>query len=170
VAAEKEKAKKGTFQTALASYNQAMKAFHKGDYPKAKELLEQFIEKFSSEREFVDRAKINLSICMARLEGDEITLKTLDDYYQFGVYRLNQGNYQEALNALRKAREKKPKEGKILYLLANVLCRMGETDECLDHLKEAVKLDKFFGILAQNETDFYELKEDKRFNLITKME
>ena len=170
MAAEKEIAKKDTFQKALVSYSQAMKSFNKRDFDKAKELLGQFIDKFASEREFVDRAKIYLSICEARQESDEITLKTTDDFCQFGVYKLNQGDYEEALKALTKALEKKPKEGKIVYLLANVYCRMGKTDKCLERLKEAVKLDRYFGILAQNEMDFGELKEDKKFNLITKME
>ena len=170
MATEKEKAKKDSYQMALASYNQAMKSFRKGDYTKAKEMLEQFIDKFASEWEFVDRAKINLNICTARLEDIKITLKTFDDYYQHGVFSLNQGNHEEALQALKKANEMEPKEGKVWYLLADVLCRMGKKDKSLDHLKEAVKLDSFFGILAQNEADFDELKADKRFNLITKME
>jgi TolA-binding protein len=66
LAAEKEMAKKDAFQKALASYSQAMKSFHSRDFDKAKELLEQFIDKFASEKEFVDRAKIYLTICDSR--------------------------------------------------------------------------------------------------------
>ena len=120
--------------------------------------------------EFVDRAKIYLTICEARQENKKITLKTFDDFHQFGVYKLNQGDHEEALKALNEAHEKKPKDGKIAYLLADVYCRMGKTDECFEYLKEAIKQDRFFGILAQNEIDFDELKKDKKFNLITKME
>ncbi len=46
---------------------------------------------------------------------------------------------------------------------------MGKEDECLEYLKKAIQLDKFFGILAQNEVDFESLKESEKFNLITKM-
>jgi hypothetical protein len=40
---------------------------------------------------------------------------------------------------------------------------------CLDHLKTAIQLDSFLKILAQNDTDFEPLWEDKKFKLITRM-
>jgi tetratricopeptide (TPR) repeat protein len=170
VTGDKDRVKRNSFQKALAAYGQAMRSFHKENFQKASEELKLFMENHSSEKELVDRAKIYLDISKSRIKPIKMTLKTLEDYYQFGVYQLNLGEYKEALKALEKAREKEPKDGKILYLMANAYYLMGETDQCLEHLKEAVKLDKFFGILAQNETDFEELKDDKKFNLITRME
>jgi hypothetical protein len=46
---------------------------------------------------------------------------------------------------------------------------MGDVEKCLEALKEAVHLDKFFGILAQNETAFESIWEDKKFKVITKL-
>lgn len=146
-----------------------MKAFHKGDYARASEFLTTFLEKHSTERELVDRAQIYLSICEARQTKERIQLKTFDDYYQTSVHRMNRGDYQEALELLEKARQMKPKEGKLFYLMANVCCLMGKKEECLDHLKEAIQMDKFFSILAQNESDFEEIREEKKFKLITRM-
>ncbi len=46
---------------------------------------------------------------------------------------------------------------------------MEEKEECLAHLKKAIQMDKYFSILAQNESDFESLREDKKFKLITRM-
>jgi tetratricopeptide (TPR) repeat protein len=165
----KEKAKKDAYHRSLAAYEQAMKAFRKGDCDKASELFKDFLKKHTSEKEFTDRAKMYLSMCEDREKKDTVPLKTSDDYYQFAVYRLNQGEYEQALNLLEKAKEKAPKEGRVLYLKAITYCLMGEEDSCLDNLKEAIHKDKFFRILARNESDFESLWENKKFKLITRV-
>lgn len=165
----KDKAKKNAYDLALTAYNQAMKVFHKGDFLKAQESLKAFLDKHSSEKELLDRVKIYLNICEKRIKKEKIVLKSFDDYYQFGVYKLNRNEYPEALKAFEKALELKPKEGKILYLLSNVCHKMGQEDDCLEFLKKAVKADKYFSILALNELDFEDLHENKKFNLITRM-
>ena len=147
----------------------AMKAFHKGEYQKAAGMLKAFLEKDVSEKELVDRAQIYLSICQDRQKAIPAPLKTFNDYYQYSVYKINNGEYEEALELLSKALEIKPKEGEIFYLMADAYCMMGEADNCLEYLKKAFQIDKFFKILAQNEGDFESLWEDKRFILITRV-
>lgn len=169
MAEEKEKARKDEYQKALSVFSQAMKAFHKADYGKASELLKAFLDKHTSEKEFVDRAQIYLAICEKQQKKERAHLKIFDDYYEYSVYKMNQGDYEEALKLLAKAREMKPREGKILYLIANTYCLMGQTEQSLDHLKKAIQLDNYFRILAQNDGDFEPLWEDKKFILITRM-
>jgi len=169
VAKEKEKVKKDEYEKAFTAYTQAMRAFHKRDFEKAVELLNAFLDKHASERELVDRAKIYFTICREGQKKEKVQLKTFDDYYQYSVFKINQGDYEEALKLLEKAREMEPQEGKILYLMADAYCKMGQMDQCLEHLKRAIQLDKYFRILAQNEADFEPLWEDKKFKLITRM-
>lgn len=168
---KEQKAKKDDYEKALSSYGEAMKEYRKGKYEKAAEMLGSFIEKYPSDKELVDRAEIYLSIIKERKEGKKSTipLKTFDDYYQYGVFKVNEGNYEEGLKLLEKAQELNPKEAKIFFLKAEVLCLMGQMDVCLENLKKAIQLDNFFGILAQNEADFQPLWEDKKFKLITRL-
>ena len=156
---EKEKARKDEYQKALDAYSQAMRAFHKGNYEKATELLRDFLEKHTSEKEFVDRAQIYLEICKKQQKKERFNLKTFDEYYEYSVYKINQGDYEGALKVLEKAQEMKPQEGKIFYLMADAYCLMGKTEQSLDHLKKAIQLDKYFRILAQNDGDFEPLWE-----------
>lgn len=169
MAEAKEKAKKDAYEKALAAYSQAVKAFKKGDCGKAKEYFEALLEKHATEKELVDRAKIYLDICENRQKKETIPLKTFDDYFLYAVYKLNQEDFDETLKLLEKARAKEPKEGKVVYLMALAYCQKGEIDNCLESLKEAIHMDKFFGILARNELKLEPLWEDKKFKVITKM-
>jgi len=50
-----------------------------------------------------------------------------------------------------------------------VHCQMGNVEKCLETLKDAVRLDRYYGILAQNESAFEPIWEDKKFKVITKL-
>jgi tetratricopeptide (TPR) repeat protein len=169
VTKEKEKIKKDDYEKALSAFNQAVKAFHRREFGRAIELLKSFTDNFTSETELVDRALMYLNICASEQKKEKPPLKTFDDYYQHSIFFLNQRNYDEALKLLEKAREMKPEEGKILYLMADVYCLKGDPEKCLEHLRKAIQIDKFFSTLAQNESDFEPLWEDKKFKLITRM-
>jgi tetratricopeptide (TPR) repeat protein len=166
-----EKAKKDEYRKALAAYSDAMKEFRKEKFEKASEMLANFLEKYPAEKEFADRARIYIAICgeRAKENKESISLKTAEDYYQHGVYKTNSGEFEEALKSLEKALKMSPDDGKIYYSLANLYCLMDQADPCLENLKKAIQADKFFRILAQNETDFEPLWEDKKFKLITRM-
>ncbi len=163
------KAKKNDYEKALAAYHQAMKLFHQRDYAKAEESLNAFLEKHNQERELADRAKIYRDICHSRLQPEKIKLTTFEDFYQNGVYLLNMGRYEEALTSLEKARAKEPSNAKLVYVMAAAYAMHEDKDNCLEYLKQAVKLDSYFAILAQNESNFDPVKHDKRFAVITKM-
>lgn len=167
---EKEKARKDIYQKALTAFEQVMKVFHKGDYKKASELLGSYLEKYDSENELVDRAKMYLKICDEHGKKEKMSLKSFDDYYQAGVFRTNHGEYEAALEMLTKAQSMEPKEGKIFYLMSSVYCLMDQPEKCLEHLERAIALDSYFAVLAQNEEDFSSLKEDEKFKLTTGVE
>ncbi len=167
---EKKAISKDTLKQALAAYSLAMKMFHKGNFEKAFEALKLFLDKFPNEKELLDRAQIYLEICARRLDKEKEVLDTFDDYYQFGIFKMNQGEYQSALKALEKAFAIKPKESKVLYLTAVVYNLLSEKEKCLEYLEKAIKQDEYFSILAQNESDFEELWEDQDFKTITKKE
>jgi tetratricopeptide (TPR) repeat protein len=162
--------KKDEYQKALASYGEAVKAFRQSKFDKAEEQFTSFMEKYGSERELVDRAKTYLKILKERVgkPQERLTAKSDEDYYLFGVYKMNMGDYEGALKMLEKAREAKPKDARVFYLLAQLACLTSDQETCLEHLKKAVQIDKFYSILAQNEAEFDPIREDKRFKIITR--
>ena len=163
-----QKAKKDEYQKALAAFGVTMKEFHKGSLDKAAVGLKAFIEKYAEERELVDRAQIYLAIAQKRTRKETVSLKNLEDHFNYAVYKVNSGDREGALKILEKALDFKTDEAKVHYLTADVLCLLGRVDDCLEALKKAVQKDDLFGVLAQNESDFEPLWEDKRFRLITR--
>jgi tetratricopeptide (TPR) repeat protein len=166
---KEEKARKDSYDKALAAYGEAMKEFHKGKFDRAQELLKAFTEKFDAEKELLDRAKMYLNLIMERGKKGTVTLKTADDYFYFGIFKINEGAYEDALKLFEKALEMKEDEGKLYYLMADAYILQGKTDEALEYLRKAFLKDKVFKILAQNETDFSPLWEDKKFKLISRL-
>jgi tetratricopeptide (TPR) repeat protein len=146
-----------------------MKEFHKGKLDKAQELLTSFLEKYDTEKELVDRAKLYLQITQEKGEKETVSLKSEDDYVHYSVYKINSGDYEEALKLLEKAMSVTENEARINYLMANALVHQGKADEALECLKKAFQKDKFYRILAQNETEFEPLWEDKKFKLLVRM-
>jgi len=166
---KEEKTKKDAFEKALAAYGEAMKEFHKGRLDKAQELLKLFLEKFDTEKELVDRAKVYLQMTQEKGEKETVSLKTMDDYVYYSIYKINSGAHEEALKLLEKALEMKEEEGRVYYLMANAHILMGKPDEAMECLKKAFQKDKFYRTMAQNEIDFEPLWDDKKFKLITRL-
>ncbi len=166
---KEEKSKKDNYEKALAAYADAMKEFQKGRSEKAQDLFRVFVEKYDGEKELVDRANLYLRIIQDRGKKESISLKTIDDYFYYSVYKINSGDYEGALKLLEKALTLGEEEGRTHYLMANALVHLGKNEEALERLKKAFQEDKFFRIMAQNEMDFEPLWEDKKFKLLTRM-
>jgi tetratricopeptide (TPR) repeat protein len=169
VPVEKEKKKIDSYEKAIQSFGDAVKAFRKGNCEKAVELFNALKEKHASERELVDRAQTYIGICQKVKSEEPTPLKTFDDFYENGILLMNEGNYEEALKLFNKAVEKDPNQAKILYFIAAVYQSMGDTDQSLEFLKKSIQKDKYFKILAQNDSDFEALREDKKFKILTKL-
>jgi tetratricopeptide (TPR) repeat protein len=169
VVAEKEKKKVDNYENAVVSFAEAIKAFRKGNCEKAVESLKALIEKYASEKELVDRAKTYIKICQEGKNKESMPSKTFNDFYEHGIFKWNQGNYEEALQQFQKAIEKDPSQAKILYFMAAIYQSMGDTDQSLEFLKKSIQKDKYFKILAQNDSDFEALREDKKFMILTKL-
>jgi len=164
-----QRSKKDEYQKALTAYGQAIREFQKGEFEKAAESFKDFMARFPAEKEIVDRAKTYLAIALKRPRKDAVSLKTFEDHYRHGVVKINQGDYAGAAKVLEKALEFKENDGLVYYLLADVHSLLGQEDAALDFLKKAIQKDRHFSVLAQNETDFESLWEDKKFKLITKL-
>jgi tetratricopeptide (TPR) repeat protein len=164
-----QRSKKDEYQKALSAFGQAVKELRKGDFDKASELLQAFIEKYPAEKEVVDRARAYLAIIRRSPRREAPPPKTFEDHCQNGVARINMGDYEGAIKVLEKALDFKENEGRVHFLLADARCLMGQADAALDDLKKAIQKDRIYSVLAQNEPDFEPLWDDKKFKLIARL-
>ncbi|MGZ5498082.1 MAG: TPR end-of-group domain-containing protein, partial [Candidatus Aminicenantales bacterium] len=114
-----QRSKKDEYQKALAAFGLAVKEFQKGEFEKAAGSFKDFIEKFPTDREVVDRAKAYLAIAQKRPKKDSVSLKGFEDHYRYAAVKINQKDYAGAVKLLEKALEYKEKEGLVYYLLAD---------------------------------------------------
>jgi len=117
----------------------------------------------------VDRARVYLSICQKSQKKESVNLKTVEDYLFYAQMKINQADYEGALKLLEKALEFKKEEARIYYLMAIAYVQSNRLEESLEALKKAIQKDKSLAVLAQNETDFEPLWEDKRFKVLVKL-
>jgi predicted Zn-dependent protease len=166
-----EKSKRDEYQKTLAVYAEAMKEFRKGKFDKAVDMLRAFMEKYPAEHEFVDRARTYIAVAEERLRQtkEAVSPKTADDFFHYAVFKLNNGENEEALKLLEKAQKLSPDEGKIPFLMAQAFCASGQAEASLEALRKAIQIDKFFSILAQNESALEPLWEDRKFKLLTRI-
>jgi tetratricopeptide (TPR) repeat protein len=161
--------KKDDYQKALSLYSQGIKDFRRRDLEKAVSSFESLIEKFPEEHELVDRARVYLTICQKSQKKESVNLKTIEDYLFYAQMKINQDDYEGALKLLEKALEFKKEEARIYYLMAIAYVQSNRLEESLEALKKAIQKDKSLAVLAQNETDFGPLWEDKRFKVLVKL-
>ena len=106
--------------------------------------------------------------------GDKVGLTK--NYTNIGIVLSNLGNYQEALEYHNKAIESGPNtltiDANYAIALYNRACprvRIGKIDDGLSDLKRAIKLNKKRYIkLANNDSNFENIRHDKRFKSLLK--
>lgn len=156
-AVEQQKA----FQVSLQSYEQALKALQQQKFDKAKPLLEKVVA--SGPKDLADRARMHLNICDQQLSKAKNTFDTVEEHYDYAVSLMNMGDFVTAREHLDKIANQSPKLHFVWYGLALLECLTGHTNESLQHLAEAIKLNPRARFQARNDSDFKTMADDPRF-------
>ena len=149
-------------QAQLKTYEEAVVLFQQQKLIRAKQELEKVLA--GPSRELADRARVHLRIVEARLKpSSEHNPRTADEHYQRGVAMMNLGRWDDAREALQKARKLGPKVDYIIYAMAALDCLTGEAEAAMENLKLAIQLRPENRYHARNDEDFAFLQEDPRF-------
>jgi tetratricopeptide (TPR) repeat protein len=149
-------------QAQLKLYDEALALFHQQKFARAKQELEKVVE--GPSKELADRARIHLRIAIQRMNPpSEQNPRSAEELYQRGVAMMNIGRWDDAREALIKARKAAPKADHIHYALAALDCLTGEADSAMANLKVAIQLRSENRYHARNDEDFAFLQEDPRF-------
>jgi len=154
-------------------YSQAIEVFRKKDFKKALELFDKIMKKYKdsesySVQEYIGKSKVYYSICNSKLNPIKIELTTDEDYLNEGIFNLNKGDFEKAVEYLTKVMNKKGKKAFVNYLLSIIYNKKEDLEKSLDLLKKAIEEDDFYKILAYNESDFENLKENEDFLALVK--
>ncbi len=156
-------------------YAQAMEVFRKKEFKKAFELFDKIIEKYKDSesygvQEYIGKSRVYYSVCDSKLNPIKIELTSDEDYLNEGIFNLNKGDFEKAIEYLTKVKNKKGKKAFVNYLLSIIYNKREDPEKSLDFLKKAIEEDDFYKILAYNESDFENLKENEDFLALVKDE
>jgi tetratricopeptide (TPR) repeat protein len=148
----------------LASFEAAMKLFHARKLQEARDLFQTAAA--GPERDVAQRARLHISMCDRRLQQATVTLKSAEDYYNYGVALINARNIGEARTHLEKALAMAPGTDHIHYALALAQALSGDSSNAFENLKRAIELEPRNRIMARQDADFAPLANQAPFDVL----
>lgn len=153
---------------AIAEFTAAVKIFQTKNYEKAGSAFEGILKHYEDSEyysvlEIHGRANVYKNICQSQLNPVQVELNSDENYLNEGVFNLNVGNLDRALELLEPLVEKGYQEAYANYLLSLVHFKKKEIDTAMDYLGKAVGKDSYYKIVAHNEPDFEDLFEHETF-------
>ncbi len=136
-------------------YEQAIRAFHAGNFGSAMSLFERVAT--GPSREMAHSATLHVRMCAKRLVRPEVSLRTADEHYDYAVALMNERRFEQAERHLLLALAQTPKADHLFYALA--LCRglCGDLQGAYVNLKRAIELQPRNRAAARNDPDFAEI-------------
>jgi len=144
----------------LEIYTRGLERLHERDWGEAEALFLKIVQG-SENRQLADRARQNLAVCRDRRAEDV----TDGDPYLRAVFEKNRGNVEVALQICKKE-GKEADDERYAYLLASLKALLGQTEEALSHLENAIRLEPKNRIHAYHDPDFNEVREEERFSAL----
>lgn len=160
---------------ALKAFESAMKAFNRHNFTEAKEAFEQLLSRYAGEVEIAARVRTYLQICIqkvSQMTQPKSAPRNIDYLYNQGVFELNRGNTERAIEHFKQALKIQPEAHFVLYSLAAAHARRGELDDALANLRRAIELDKLQRnrLQARRDPDFAVLLENREFQQLVGIE
>ena len=138
-------------------FARAMKCFSSADYGKAKALFDQASQGPSIG--VTESATMYSRMCVQRLEGQKLQLKTGDDHYNYAISLMNLRRLNDAVTHLGKAIQMQD-SSHARYAMALACGLQGDLPAAVAHLQKAIEIDPSTRTLARNDVDFLPLLQD----------
>jgi tetratricopeptide (TPR) repeat protein len=132
-----------------------------GKYDKAHQAFSQMLE--TAPQDLADRIRMYIAACMAQIEKGSTKFETNEERYDYAISLLNQGQYEDAREQFQRILSQNQSADYAFYGLALLASMTGDTQECIDKLREAIRLNGQNRLQARADSDFETVSEDPRF-------
>ncbi len=136
----------------LQVFDQAIRNFGQGKFADAKAGFEEAMR--GPAVHVKDKALSYLQVCLRKLEAPGLQLRTSEEYFTYGVERLNSRDAGTARQYLGKALQLAPDSEHVLYTLALACGQAGDVDAAYENLKRAIELEPRNRVLARQDQEF----------------
>lgn len=148
---------------AVLLLERGVKALQKKNYKQAANAFNSLLEKFPGEYALKDRAQVYIKACERMTAAKPKAPTGGDDILHLATYHLNRGELEKARELLEKARRKTSIKPETTYGFAIYHALLGEEEQALTCLAEAIELDQTCKYAARTENDFASLQEVPQF-------
>ena len=148
-------------QKTMQEYESALKTMQEGKYDKAGDIFRKLIPQASPE--IAERARVYLEACGRQAAKQERKFAGPEEQYDYAISLLNTGLYDEAREQLETILTKEPQADYALYGLSILESMTGQTEQCLEHLAQAISINPQNRIHARVDSDFQDMADDPRF-------
>jgi tetratricopeptide (TPR) repeat protein len=145
----------------LALYETALKLMQAGKYEKAHEAFSKMLA--SAPQDLADRIRMYISACVAQIHKGTTSFHSHEERYDYAISLLNHGNYEDAREHLQAILLNEKSADYAFYGLALLSSMTGDSDTCIEHLTEAIRLNAQNRLQARLDSDFDGVADDPRF-------
>lgn len=157
VAPPSDEARKKT----IVLYEQALKLMQSGKYEKAHIIFNQMLA--SAPYDLAERIRMYIAACVAQISKGSASFESHEERYDYAISLLNHGHYEDAREHFQAILLKKNSADYAFYGLALLASMTGDTQTCIDHLTQAIRLNAQNRIQARSDSDFDGVVDDPRF-------
>jgi len=150
-----------TRKQTLAMYESALKLMQSGKYDKAHQAFTQMLA--TAPQDLADRIRMYSAACVAQVEKGSTKFESNEERYDYAISLLNQGQFEDARQQFQEILSKNGEADYAFYGLALLASVTGDTQECIDKLREAIRLNGQNRLQARADSDFESVAEDPRF-------
>jgi tetratricopeptide (TPR) repeat protein len=148
-------------QKTMQEYEAALKTMQEGKYEKAADIFRKLIPQALPE--IAERARVYLEACGRQAAKQERKFAGPEEQYDYAISLLNTGLYDEAREQLETILAGEPQADYALYGLSILESMTGQTEQCLEHLAQAISINPQNRIHARVDSDFQDMADDPRF-------
>ncbi len=145
----------------LALYESALKLMQAGKFEKAHSAFIQMLA--AAPQDFADRIRMYIAACVAQIDKGSTKFESHEERYDYAISLLNHGHYDDARQHLQEILLKDKAADYAFYGLALLASMTGDTQGCIDHLTEAIRLNSQYRFQARLDSDFDSVADDPSF-------
>jgi tetratricopeptide (TPR) repeat protein len=145
----------------LALYEKAIKQMHAGKYTEAHAAFTSMLA--TAPQDFGDRIRMYIATCVGQIHEGTTSFETHEERYDYAISLLNHGNYEDAREHLQAILMQEKSADYAFYGLALLASMTGDSERCIEHLTEAIRLNAQNRLQARLDSDFDGVSDDPRF-------
>jgi tetratricopeptide (TPR) repeat protein len=122
-------------------------------------VLRSVLSRYPEEKDLHERVRLYLNVCDRHMTPRAVSPSTPEERVFAATLAVNAGDYDAALEHLRRASSEAPDHDHALYMLASVLALRDQVDEAVPVLLRAIELNSENRAMARHDPDLDALRQ-----------